>query len=182
MLMGVETSNSKAPDLRSSENRSDATTGMRNNMKKCTTLAVMIQKTKGRISLASTGLPARHGMAAEANWDLVTEYPATSMPGEGVAHFTAAATRLSAGALAVRPGFDAPGGLRSADMLRAVVEGRREPQRLRVPHCAPVLVMPILICGPGVEQQVPDEHGQRGVNPGRQTDAPPGAWRGRSGS
>ncbi len=76
------------------------------------------------LALVSAGLPARGGLAAEAVWDLVTEYPMTSMPGEGVAHFAAAATRLSAGALAVRPGFDAPGGLRSADMLRAVAEGR----------------------------------------------------------
>jgi TRAP-type transport system periplasmic protein len=77
------------------------------------------------LALVSAGLlPARGGLAATATWDLVTEYPATSMPGEGVAHFAAAAARLSAGALAVRPGFDAPGGLRSADMLRAVAEGR----------------------------------------------------------
>src|ERR671917_2031571 len=69
-------------------------------------------------------MPARGGLAATATWDLVTEYPMTSMPGEGVAHFAAAAARLSAGALAVRPGFDAPGGLRSADMPRAVAEGR----------------------------------------------------------
>ncbi|WP_426956153.1 TRAP transporter substrate-binding protein DctP [Muricoccus radiodurans] len=56
----------------------------------------------------------------------MTEYPATAMPGEGVAHFAAAATRLAAGALAVQPGFDAPGGLRSAGMLRAVAEGQVE--------------------------------------------------------
>ena len=76
------------------------------------------------LALVSAGLPARSGVAAMATWNLVTEYPATSMPGEGVAHFAAAATRLAAGALTVRPGFDAPGGLRSADTPRAVAEGR----------------------------------------------------------
>jgi TRAP-type transport system periplasmic protein len=76
------------------------------------------------LALASTGLPARGGLGATAAWDLVTDYPTTSMPGEGVAHFAPAATRLAAGALTVRPGFDAPGGIRSADMVRAVAEGR----------------------------------------------------------
>ena len=64
--------------------------------------------------------PAR----AAAGWRIVTEYPATAMPGEGIAHFAEAATRLSAGALTVTPAFDAPGGLRSAGMIRAVHEGQ----------------------------------------------------------
>jgi len=76
--------------------------------------------------VVSTGVPARGLVAAGTTWSLVTEYPMTAMPGEGVAHFAAAATRLSGGALTVRPGFDAPGGLRSAAMLRAVSEGRVE--------------------------------------------------------
>ena len=46
------------------------------------------------------------------------------MPGEGIATFAAAATRLAAGDLTVTPAFDAPDGLRSATMLRAVEEGR----------------------------------------------------------
>jgi TRAP-type C4-dicarboxylate transport system substrate-binding protein len=69
---------------------------------------------------------ARGAGAAEPTWTLATEYPRTAMPGEGVAHFAAAATRLAAGALTVTPGFDAPGGLRSAAMLRGVAEGRIE--------------------------------------------------------
>ena len=64
--------------------------------------------------------PAR----AADSWRVVTEYPATAMPGEGIAHFAEAATRLSAGALTVTPGFDAPDGLRSAAMIRAAAEGR----------------------------------------------------------
>lgn len=79
------------------------------------------------LAFASAGPLAGNGSAAaETAWTLATEYPMAAIPGEGVAHFAAAATRLSAGALAVRPGFDAPGGLRSAAMLRAVSEGRVE--------------------------------------------------------
>ena len=76
------------------------------------------------VALAWAGLPAGLGTAAGATWNLVTEYPMAAMPGEGVAHFAVTATRLTAGALTVRPGFDAPGGIRSADMVRAVAEGR----------------------------------------------------------
>ena len=78
------------------------------------------------LAFVSTGAPMRGGLAAGAAWAFVTEHPATAMPSEGVAHFAEAATRLSGGALAIRPGFEAPGGLRSASMLRAVSEGRVE--------------------------------------------------------
>ena len=62
--------------------------------------------------------PAR----AEAAWRIVTEYPATAMPGEGIATFAAAA----AGALSIVPSYDAPGGLRSAEMVAAVASGQPE--------------------------------------------------------
>jgi TRAP-type C4-dicarboxylate transport system substrate-binding protein len=64
--------------------------------------------------------PAR---ATEA-WRIVTEYPATAIPGEGIAAFAADATELSSGTLVVTPGFDAPDGLRSAAMLAAVADGK----------------------------------------------------------
>jgi TRAP-type C4-dicarboxylate transport system substrate-binding protein len=70
--------------------------------------------------LTLAALPAR---ATEA-WRIVTEYPATAMPGEGVAVFASDATSLSNGTLVVTPGFDAPDGLRSAAMLRAVADGK----------------------------------------------------------
>ena len=71
--------------------------------------------------------PAAPGPArAQAAWRIVTEYPATAMPGEGIAAFAEAATTLAAGTLAVLPGFDAPDGLRSAGMLRAVSDRRVE--------------------------------------------------------
>jgi TRAP-type transport system periplasmic protein len=63
---------------------------------------------------------------AAALWRIATEYPASAMPGEGIAHFAEAASRLAAGALTVEPRFDAPEGLRSAAMPRAVAEGRVE--------------------------------------------------------
>ena len=59
-------------------------------------------------------------------WRMATEYPATSMPGEGISHFARAVSHLSNGAMSVQPGFDAPDGLRSAAMPRAVAEGRLE--------------------------------------------------------
>ena len=79
-----------------------------------------------RLLLASClAVPAARAQTAAA-WRIATEYPASAMPGEGVAAFAAAATRLSGGALTVTPGFDAPGGLRSAGMFAALAAGRIE--------------------------------------------------------
>ncbi|WP_376095736.1 TRAP transporter substrate-binding protein DctP [Roseomonas sp. CCTCC AB2023176] len=78
------------------------------------------------LSLALSAAAAGRSQAAEASWTIATEYPATAMPGEGITHFAEAATRLASGALTVRPAYDAPGGLRSAGMLRAVAEGSPE--------------------------------------------------------
>ena len=71
------------------------------------------------------GLVAEHAGAAEpVRWRIATEYPATAIPGEGVAAFADAVTAGSAGALTVEPAFDAPEGLRSATMAAAVVDRR----------------------------------------------------------
>ncbi|WP_043834499.1 TRAP transporter substrate-binding protein [Muricoccus aerilatus] len=77
------------------------------------------------LALAPAALAARSARAAPG-WRIVTEYPANAMPGEGIAYFAEAATRLSAGVPTVTPGFDAPQGLRSAAMIRATAEGRVE--------------------------------------------------------
>jgi TRAP-type C4-dicarboxylate transport system substrate-binding protein len=61
---------------------------------------------------------------AAGTWRIVTEYPATAIPGEGIAAFAASVTALSGGELTVQPGFDAPGGMRSAAMPGAVADGR----------------------------------------------------------
>lgn len=61
--------------------------------------------------------PAR----AQAAWTIATEYPATAMPGEGVAFFAAQATERAGGVLAVTPQASGP---RSADLPDAVASGR----------------------------------------------------------
>ena len=81
----------------------------------------MIRRRSVMAALASAAAcPAR---AAEI-WRIVTEYPATAMPGEGIASFAAGVTQRSGGMLIVQPGFDAPDGLRSAAMLAAVAGGK----------------------------------------------------------
>lgn len=76
-------------------------------------------------TLGAIGLLSRATAAAEpAQWRIVTEYPATAMPGEGIATFAETATRLADGGLVVRPSFDAPDGLRSQAMLDAVSQGK----------------------------------------------------------
>jgi TRAP-type C4-dicarboxylate transport system substrate-binding protein len=64
------------------------------------------------------------GRRAGATWRIATEYPATAIPGEGIAFFATALQRLGAGAIAVETLFDAPMGLRSATLPRALAEGR----------------------------------------------------------
>jgi TRAP-type C4-dicarboxylate transport system substrate-binding protein len=66
---------------------------------------------------ALLALPAR----AQAAWTIACEYPATAMPGEGIAHFAQAAS--SAG-LAVTAAAGAPAGVRQADYPAAVADGR----------------------------------------------------------
>ena len=71
-------------------------------------------------AIAAAAEPAR----AAQTWRIVTEYPATAMPGEGIAHFAAAVAQHSGGMLTIQPGYDAPDGVRSASMFAAVLDGR----------------------------------------------------------
>ncbi len=87
-------------------------------------MATRRQTIAAAITVAS-GFGPRRAMASAA-WRIVTEYPATAISGEGITAFAAATSRLSDGALLVEPGFDAPDGLRSAGMIRAVGDGRVE--------------------------------------------------------
>lgn len=91
-------------------------------------VTTMANRTTRRALLGSAALAplAVRAQAAPAPWRIVTEYPATAIPGEGIAAFAEAATRLSHDALVVTPGFDAPDGLRSAGMMRAVAAGQVE--------------------------------------------------------
>ena len=76
--------------------------------------------------LACGGAVAPGRGRASAGWRIATEYPATAIPGEGIAHFAEVVGRLAGGGLSVEPRFNAPDGLRSAAMPRAVAEGRLE--------------------------------------------------------
>jgi TRAP-type C4-dicarboxylate transport system substrate-binding protein len=61
---------------------------------------------------------------AQTVWNMTTEYPQGAMPGLGVMTFAQHVDRLTAGKLAIQPSFDAAKGVRSADMLTALAEGR----------------------------------------------------------
>lgn len=73
----------------------------------------------------AAGADASPASAAQATeWRMVTEYPASSMPGLGVQDFADRVRRATDGALIVKPAFDGPDGLRSAGMLDAVQQGK----------------------------------------------------------
>jgi TRAP-type C4-dicarboxylate transport system substrate-binding protein len=66
--------------------------------------------------------PSARAQAVE--WSMATEYPATSMPGEGLRFFAEAVARESAGRITIKPAFDAALGIKSAEMIAAVRDGR----------------------------------------------------------
>ena len=51
---------------------------------------------------------------------MATEYPATSMPGEGVSTFAALVAKKTNNAVVIEPSFDASAGIKSGDMVDAV--------------------------------------------------------------
>ncbi len=59
-------------------------------------------------------------------WRMPTEYPASTMPGEGLATFVRLVAERSDGRLAVQPSYDAAAGLRSGAMIGAVADGTVE--------------------------------------------------------
>lgn len=63
-------------------------------------------------------------LAQEANWEIVNEYPASSLPGEADAFFAEAVKAKTGGKLAITPIPDAKSGLRTRDQLKAVSDGR----------------------------------------------------------
>ncbi|PZO04129.1 MAG: signal peptidase [Hyphomicrobiales bacterium] len=70
-------------------------------------------------ALLTPAVPA----AAQTVWEMPTEYPATAIPGEGVATFAAIVNEKSGGRLTIRPSFDAARGIKSAAMIGAVQKG-----------------------------------------------------------
>lgn len=85
-----------------------------------------------RVAMAViVGLPLGAGLAHGQDgksivWRMATEYPATSMPGQGLSAFAREVAARSGGAIEARPSFDASMGIRSAQMPQAVKDGRIE--------------------------------------------------------
>ena len=61
---------------------------------------------------------------AQTIWDMATEYPQSAMSGLGIATFAEHVVTLTDGKVVVQPSFDAAKGIRSADMLSAIAQGR----------------------------------------------------------
>lgn len=70
---------------------------------------------------ALLALPARAQAADQAAWTIATEYPATAMPGEGIAFFARQVAERGGGVLSVTP---KAGGPRSAELVEAVATGQ----------------------------------------------------------
>ncbi|KPH81056.1 TRAP transporter substrate-binding protein [Bosea vaviloviae] len=73
------------------------------------------------LSAVSLTLAAPAG--AQTVWEMPTEYPATAIPGEGVATFAAIVNEKAGGRLTIKPSFDAARGIKSAAMIGAVQKG-----------------------------------------------------------
>ena len=61
---------------------------------------------------------------AQQVWRAATEYPATAMPGEGLARFARLVGEATKGRLVVEPGYDGPDGLKSSGIPGAVQAGK----------------------------------------------------------
>lgn len=83
-----------------------------------------------RILITNLACAAAIGLAgpaaAQTVWTMPTEYPATAMPGEGVAAFAENVKTLTDGKLVIKPSFDGAAGIKSAQMIDAVGEGKVE--------------------------------------------------------
>lgn len=77
-----------------------------------------------KLLLAAVLALAAPAQAQTLEWVMPTEYPASSMPGEGLKMFADAVAAETKGQLLVKPSYDASLGLKSADMIRAVQERR----------------------------------------------------------
>lgn len=74
--------------------------------------------------LLAVSFASAPALAETHRWTLPTEYPATSMPGEGIKLFAEVIGETSAKRIAVTPSFDAALGLKSGDMIKAVSDKR----------------------------------------------------------
>ena len=69
-------------------------------------------------------LHAPSAASAQTVWDMATEYPQSAMSGLGMTAFAKHVAALTDGKVVVQPSFDAAKGIRSADMLTAIAQGR----------------------------------------------------------
>jgi TRAP-type C4-dicarboxylate transport system substrate-binding protein len=67
-----------------------------------------------------------HAALAQTVWHGVTEYPSTSMPGEGLALFGRLLEARTGGRVQLQAAYDGAGGLRSSTIPQAVAAGRIE--------------------------------------------------------
>src|ERR1044072_6328976 len=77
-----------------------------------------------RIIVAASCLTLAAAAHAQVTFDLINEYPATSLPGEADAFFAKLVSAKTEGRVAINPMPDAKSGLRTRDQLKAVSEGR----------------------------------------------------------
>lgn len=74
--------------------------------------------------VAGVAMSCASAAAQGVVWQAATEYPATTMPGQGLARFARLVDDGTHGAIRVTPRFDAPDGLRSRTIPAAVQSGR----------------------------------------------------------
>src|SRR3979490_2036339 len=76
------------------------------------------------LASAPMALAARRAVAQGTAWSMASEYPATTVSGEGITFFADQLAKESSGRLTIAPSYDAPGGLKSADIVAAIRDGR----------------------------------------------------------
>ena len=76
------------------------------------------------LAAAPIALAARRTVAQGTVWSMATEYPATTVSGEAIAFFADRMAKESSGRLAIAPSYDAPRGLKSADIVLAIRDGQ----------------------------------------------------------
>jgi TRAP-type C4-dicarboxylate transport system substrate-binding protein len=79
------------------------------------------------LTIVAGGLLLLHAPSAaraQTAWDMATEYPQSAMPGLGMTAFAKHVAALTDGKVVIQPSFDAAKGIRSADMLSAIAQGR----------------------------------------------------------
>src|SRR5260370_4153179 len=76
------------------------------------------------LAAAPMALAARRTVAQGMAWSMATEYPATTVSGEGIAFFADRLAKESSGRMTIAPSYDAPGGLKSADIVAAIRDGQ----------------------------------------------------------